>query len=127
VTERGSASVAAMALIVVTLVVGMAVVDVTSLLAARLQAEAAADAAALAAAPLTFLGGSDPRTEAARLAGANGAGLRACRCPIDRSLAVRVVEVEVEVPVATMAVGRHLVVVRSRAEFDPGAALTPPP
>jgi hypothetical protein len=120
-------SVGAMAVILVTLAVGMAVVDVTSLLAARWRAEAAADAAALAAAPLTFLGGPHPRTEAARLAGANGAGLRVCRCPIDRSLAVRNVEVEVEVTVATMAVGRHLIVVSSRAEFDPGAALTPPP
>jgi secretion/DNA translocation related TadE-like protein len=127
VNERGSASVAAMAVVVLALSVGVALVDVTGLMSSRVAAEAAADAAALAAAPLTFLGSPDPAREAARLAEANGARLRTCRCPIDRSLATRIVEVEVEMVVTTMAIGRHLIVVRSRAEFDPGAALTPPP
>lgn len=112
---------ATVAALLVTLALAVATAGV--LLAAAARADAAADAAALAAAPATFppLGRPSPVTEAARLAAANGAHLRACRCPVVAAWRPRAVEVEVEVVVSVPPFGRITVPGRARAEFDPVA------
>jgi hypothetical protein len=86
------------------------------------RAGAAADAAALAAAPVTFLpfgAAAGPAEEAARFAGANGSELLWCRCPIDRSFAARTVEVMVGLRVEFPVLGRRMVTAVGRAEFVP--------
>ena len=103
-------------------VLAMLLADVGGLLAARLQASAAADAAALAAAPVTFRpfgSGGSPIDEAARFAVANGAHLVTCRCPVDPSWSPREVEVVVAVEVDLMVFGSTEAQARSRAEFIP--------
>src|SRR5690606_5173336 len=90
VTERGGATIVAVALISGLVVVAAGLAAVGRVVAAYTQATAAADAAALAAAPLTFLPG-DPVFEAAAYARANGAELVRCGCekaPGDRKSVV---------------------------------------
>lgn len=86
------------------------------------QAVAAAEAAALAAAPRTFpslgLAGS-PHEAAAETARANGAELVSCICMIDDSWAPRAVRVVVTVPVPLPVVGDTVVKRSARAEFEP--------
>lgn len=122
-SQRGSASILGVAVIAVAVALGIGLVDVTRLLTARARAEAAADAAALAAAPLTYLPGGAPVAEAAAYAGANGGRLVRCSCAIDRSPAIRQVEVEVEVAIRLALLGSHTVRVVGRAEFDPVRAM----
>lgn len=86
--------------------------------AAHVQATAAADAAALAAAPLTFLDG-DPVAEARRFAKANGAALVACACERDPGIALRTVSVEVAMETRLPLFGTTTVRARAAAEFDP--------
>ena len=91
-------------------------------LSVRSQVQAAADAAALAAAPVTFRPfGSDgnPTVEAARFAARNGARLIRCMCPIDRSWADRTVEVEVGWEISLLGLGRREVRAVAAAEFSP--------
>ena len=98
-SERGSAALLLLGVAGLVVVVTIGVADVGLALGARLQAAAAADAAALAAAPVTFRpfgAAGSPAAEAGRLAAANGSVLTACRCPIDRSWRSRVVEVDVQ-------------------------------
>lgn len=109
---------AAMAMAAGLALVAAGLVDVGRLVAAHTQATAAADAAALAAAPLTFAGG-DPRSEAAAFATRNGARLEACRCRLDRSLAARVVRVEVTKTIDLALFGSRTVRARAAAEFAP--------
>ncbi|MGH9168114.1 MAG: Rv3654c family TadE-like protein [Acidimicrobiia bacterium] len=121
-SEGGSASVVMLALAMVMVLLGAALGAVGQYLAARLQAATAADAAALAAAPVSFApfgaeGG--PAEEAALFAAANHARLLSCRCPLDRTWAARTVEVEVEAPVDLLLFGPAKVRARSRAEFVP--------
>ena len=116
--ERGAATIVAVALATGLIDAAAGLVDVSRLVAAQVQATAAADAAALAAAPLTFLGG-DPTEEASEFAVRNGAGLWRCRCPIDRSLDPRVVLVEVTKTVDLGLLGSHTVRARAAAEFSP--------
>lgn len=100
---------------------GVGVVAVGMLYAARTQATNAADAAALAAAVATYppASDSDPLRAARLAAELNEAGLVSCHCPRDSSLATRTVEVvtaiEVDVPVFDVVTVRST----SRAEFDP--------
>ncbi len=108
------------------LLLALGVADAGIAFSARLQAAAAADAAALAAAPVTFrpfgaVGG--PVAEARRLASANGAVLTGCTCPIDRTWRPRVVEVVVERRVSLLGLGAITVRASSRAEFSPAALL----
>jgi len=124
--ERGSATLLLLAVAGLVLILTVGVADAGIAFAARLQAAAAADAAALAAAPVTFrpFGAVGSSTdEARRFAGANGAVLVSCRCPIDRSWQSRVVEVVVERRVALLGIGAITVRASSRAEFSPAALI----
>ena len=108
------------------LMLALGVADAGIAFSARLQAAAAADAAALAAAPVTFrpFGATgSPLAEAGRLARANGAVLARCTCPIDRTWRPRIVEVVVERRVALLGIGSITVRASSRAEFAPAALL----
>ena len=129
-TEHGSAAVTMLGVAGLVLVLTLAVADVGIYLAARLQAAGAADAAALAAAPVTFAafgGGGSPMAEAARYAAVNGTRLVSCSCPIDRSFDARTVSVVVAKEVSIPVVGAVTVTARSRAEFAPAALLVEEP
>ncbi len=126
--QRGSMSVMAMAMLVVVVIAGLLAVDGVRLVGARMQAQTAADAAALAAAPQTFDPqgtGELPRRVADRIAGANGAKLITCTCPFDLIWRPRLVHVEVASDVATGPLGVSRVRARATAEFDPTVWLEP--
>ena len=121
-TDRGSAAVLILGAVGLLVVLGLMLVTAGHYLSVRSQTQASADAAALAAAPVTFRpfgSESSPTAEAARLAAANGGQLLRCRCPIDRSWAVRVVEVEVAREVNLVVLGKRKVRVSAAAEFAP--------
>lgn len=117
-SERGSATVVALAVVSILVLVSVGSVAVGRVVAAHVQATTAADGAALAAAPLTFLAGN-PRTEAADYASRNGARLVACACDTDPSFRRRVVTVEVRKEVDLPVWGIVTVRGRAAAEFDP--------
>ncbi len=109
-SERGGASLIVAALIAVTLLLAVLVSDVAALVQARAQLTTAADAAALAAAPVTFAtfgAAGTPAAEAAAFAEANGVILIECRCPVDRSWASREVAVVVAVSVDLILLGHR--------------------
>jgi len=118
VTERGGATIVAVALISGLVVVAAGLAAVGRVVAAYTQATAAADAAALAAAPLTFLPG-DPVSEAAAYARANGAELVRCGCEKVPGLGARVVTVEVAKATELPVFGEVTVRARAAAEFAP--------
>ena len=78
--EHGSVSVVCAAAICIALVCTMGVADVGRVLVERSHAEAAADAAALAAAQDLALGTGDRPAAASRFAEDNGAVLVGCSC-----------------------------------------------
>jgi secretion/DNA translocation related TadE-like protein len=122
--ERGAASLVALGMVGVIFLLTMIVGDVGVYLRGRATAATAADAAALAAAPVTFAefgAGGSPTEEAARFAAANGAILVTCECAIDRTWRTRSVHVVVTVAVELIMFGRRDVPASSRAEFDPTA------
>jgi hypothetical protein len=124
VSERGAAGVVLLAVVVVAMAMTVVVADIGGYLAARLQAVAAADAAALAAAPITFApfgAGEAPAVVAAEIAAANGARLVECRCPVDRTWAPRRVDVVAVHPVSLVLFGALEVRGRGAADFDPRA------
>lgn len=126
-SERGAATPVLLAVAGVVLVFGIGIADVGIVLAARLQAAAAADAAALAAAPVTFFpfgARGSPTAEARLFASANGAQLISCRCEIDRSWELRLVTVRVQRTAHLIGFGSVDVAATSRAEFDPVRLLT---
>lgn len=128
--DAGIAGVLAMLLISVSMVVAVALLTGSQIVVARVEAANAADAAALAAAPVTFrpFGAmGSPAAEAARLAKSNGAGLLRCRCPVDRSMQTRTVEVEVVVVRHVWIMGSVSVKATGRAEFDPSQLLSSDP
>jgi secretion/DNA translocation related TadE-like protein len=124
--ERGSASVIAAALAGLLALLAAALAAGGMVSAGRSRALAASDAAALAAAPVTFrpFGATgSPAEEAEKLAAEHGATLIRCRCTRDPSWSPRVVEVEVALTIE--AFGSHTVRAVSRAEFDPVRLLVP--
>ncbi|MEK7253097.1 MAG: Rv3654c family TadE-like protein [Actinomycetota bacterium] len=125
-SERGSAAVALLGVIAVALVLAVGLAAVGTWLRARTEANAAADAAALAAAPVTFLpfgAKGTPAEEAARFAAINDTRLVWCVCPPDPSWEPRTVEVEVEREVEIWPLGTFVVKGRGRAEFVPALLL----
>ncbi len=118
--ESGAATVVGVAVVVVVMVLTLVLADIGTVLTARSRAAAAADAGALAAAPLTFQPGGDaPAEVAAAFVASNGAMLRSCVCPVDRTWRPRTVVVVVESHVDTLLAGRVSLAVSSRAEFVP--------
>lgn len=117
-SDRGSATIVSLAISSLLVLVAVGLAGVGRLASAHVQATAAADAAALAAAPVTFLGG-DPRAEAADYAADNGARLVSCSCPLNRTFVLRVVAVEVVRDVDLGPLGTHTVRARAAAEFAP--------
>lgn len=106
----------------VVLVLGLAVGLAGAGVAAHISAANAADAAALAAAPVTFRpfgARGSPADEAARFAARNGARLISCRCPVDRSWDARTVAVEVTKTLRLPVVGSLEIRAESRATFEP--------
>lgn len=98
------------------------VVDVAGVISVRAQLTTAADAAALAAAPVTFWDfgtGGDPAIEAGKVAEEYGARLVACGCPVDRSWAARQVTVTVVGTVRLSLLGERTLSATSSAEFRP--------
>jgi len=95
-SERGSISLLAAGVIVLVGVMVLATADVTRALTAAARAQAAPDAAALAAAQeIVEPSGEDPAAAADRYAVANGAQLVSCDCPAGGSEAVVTVRVEI--------------------------------
>ena len=115
-----------LAVSLVVAVLGIATAAGGQYLAGAGQAQTAADAAALAAAPVTFrpfgaLGTA--REEAEIFAIANGSILTACRCPQDPGWSNRTVEVTVRRQVRLILFGHRSVEATSRAEFAPSLLL----
>ncbi len=115
-----------LAVVGVTLVACVVIVDVGNYLGARLHAAASADAAALAAAPETFprVSRQTPGAAASRIAAANGVELETCRCRVDPSWRSRRVEVVVVHSVELVVLGRQEVRAHGSAEFSPIDAVT---
>lgn len=121
--DAGGVSVLMVSLVTVVAVVGIGVTSVGSLLAAREQAFAAAEAAALAAAVATYppAASGSPVGLAREYATANGASLVTCRCPVDGTMRVRTVTVFTSVTAEVPLFGELAVKGGARAEFDPEA------
>ena len=126
-SERGSVSVVMLGLIGLLVVLGLMLGTAGHYLSVQGRVQAAADAAALAAAPVTFHpfgSAGNPVAEAARFAAANGGRLLRCVCSIDRSWNARIVEVEVSQEVNLIGLGRREIRARAAAEFVPVKLLT---
>jgi secretion/DNA translocation related TadE-like protein len=126
VSDRGSATLAVVGVGAVVLVLAVGIAAVGMYLRAQAEVETAADAAALAAAPVTFLpfgATGTPADEAARFAALNHAHLIACRCPLDPSWEPRTVEVQTIVTVDVWILGSFEVRATGRAEFVPALLL----
>lgn len=124
--DRGSAAIVLIVIVLIALLLGGALIGVGQVLVARARAVAAADAAALAAAPVTFhpFGAEGtPWQEAERFAAINGARLLSCSCPVDPSFEPRTVQVRVETRARVIIVGSVRVRAAGRAEFRPAALL----
>lgn len=107
-------------------VLSVALLGAAQLVGMRAHAVTAADAAALAAAPVTFrsFGATGSATsEAMRFASLHGARMVECRCSHDESYRTRVVTVVVEVEAEIFGFGFRSVQATSHAEFDPLAVL----
>ena len=120
--QRGAVSLIVAGLLVIGVVLSLLLVDVARVAAARARLSAAADAAALAAAPATFAdfgAGSDPERAAGETATANGAQLVECRCPVDHTWASRTVQVVVSADIDLTMLGSRRLQASAAAEFSP--------
>ena len=127
--ERGSVTVVTVGVIAVGFLLVVGLVAVGQLAAGRIQATNAADAAALAAAPVTFRSfgaRGSPFDEAAIFAAANHAQLVDCRCPLDSSYAPRTVTVTVQIKVDVVGYRGVTIRATSSAEFRPTVLLVGP-
>jgi secretion/DNA translocation related TadE-like protein len=112
--ERGSVTVVAAAVMALVAVLTMGAADVGKALVARERAQAAADAAALAAAQeLVLPTGRTPAALAAEYAARNGATLAGCVCATGASEAI--VEVHAGVGTLLLVPGDHEAVAVARA------------
>lgn len=118
--DRGSVAILLAATTLLFALGGLAVADFGSLLATRARAQAAADAAALAAIvrQVPALGqGDDPEGAAREEAERNGATLLSCSCAVGSAEAVVEVEVPARVGFLAAWAGRRARAV-ARAEVD---------
>jgi secretion/DNA translocation related TadE-like protein len=120
--DRGSATVLILALLVALLLAGTAIGVLAQAQVAAVRAQTAADAAVLAAAPETFMGGS-PLAMARQYAAANGTELVTCTCPVDRTWQIRRITVTVQVPLDVWLLGAVVISRSATAEFEPVALL----
>ena len=125
-SERGSVTVAAVGALTLgfLLVVGLA--GIGQLFIARSKVVAAAEAGALAAAPVTFrpFGASGSATaEAAKLVRANGAELTRCSCTHDPGYDPRTAIVTARMTVAVLGFREVTLEATAAAEFRPVALL----
>jgi hypothetical protein len=114
--------------LVVVLVLSLGLGAVGAGIAGYVDAAGAADAAALAAAPVTFRpfgAKGSPTREASLFASANGTRLVRCECRVDRTWNERTVTVVVARSVAVPGLGRFQVRATSRATFEPAALVQP--
>ncbi len=98
------------------------VLDASRVAATRARLTSAGDAAALAAAPLTFARFGTtalPERAAAETAFANGAQLEQCRCDIDRTWRPRTVVVTVSAEVELLLLPDRSLRAKAAAEFRP--------
>jgi hypothetical protein len=124
--DRGSVALVAIGIIAILLAACLWLGVLASAFAARLVATTAADAAALAAAPVTFLpfgAAGSPSDEAMRFAHLNGTELLSCDCAINRSFAPRTVTVRVARRVELLGVRFPDAQAIGRAEFVPARLL----
>lgn len=111
-----------LALASIVLLLGLLLGDLSIYLGARARAQVAADAASLAAAPVTFRpfgAGGSAAAEARRFAAHNGGALIECRCSQDPSWRSRTVTVLVSVPADLVLLGSTAATAWSSADFDP--------
>ena len=128
-SERGSVSVFTAGVMVMIGVLIVGLTGIGQVLLAKSRAAAAAEAGALAAAPVTFrpFGATGTATrEAARLVRANGAELVACSCPHDPGYDPRTVTVTARAPVSVLGLGEFALEATAAAEFRPVALLREP-
>ncbi|MDE0376727.1 MAG: pilus assembly protein TadG-related protein [bacterium] len=127
--DRGSVTVFAIAAIVLALVLMAGATAVGQVLVARNRVIAAAEAGALAAAPVTFrpFGATGSAIdEAARLVRSNGATLVRCDCAPDRRYGPRTVVVTARTDVDVLGLREVSVEATAAAEFRPVALLVGP-
>lgn len=120
--QSGGATLLVGGVLAVAVLVAGLVADVAQIAAARAKLTAAADAAALAAAPLTFArfgGEARPERAAAAIAAENGAHLETCRCDINRTWASRTVVVVVAAGVDLFLFPDRSLRATAAAEFRP--------
>ena len=117
--QRGTITVLVPVVVGVIFILAAALLDVTAMLSARIRAQTAADASALAAAPATFTGETSPREAARRMAEANGARLVWCRCRVDQRSVSRTVSVKTERVARLWLWGNVRIPAVARAEFIP--------
>lgn len=121
-SERGSVTVVAVGVLTFGFVLVVALAGIGQVLVARTKVVTAAEAGALAAAPVTFrpfgaLGA--PAAEADRMVRANGAELVACVCPHDPGYDPRTATVTARLAVAVLGFREITLQATAAAEFSP--------
>ena len=117
-------------ILVLGLVLTATVVGVAQIVIAGSRVMTAAEAGALAAAPVTFrpFGAAGSATsEAASLVEGNGAEMVSCSCPPDPRYGPRTAIVTARVTVAILGLRRFTLEATAGAEFRPTALLHPDP
>ena len=125
-SERGSAAIAAVGVVVLGFVLMVGLAGVGQVVLARAKVVAAAEAGALAAAPVTFrpFGATgSPSAEADRLVRANGARLVRCSCPYDTGYGPRTVVVTARSRTTVLGFREMTLEATAAAEFSPVALL----
>ena len=128
-SERGSVTVFAVGVLVLAFLLVVGLAGIGQVLVARNRVATAAEAGALAAAPVTFrpFGASGSAIEeAARLVRANGAELMVCSCAHDPGYDPRTVIVTVRSTVTVLGLREVTLEAIAAAEFRPIALLDGP-
>ena len=128
-SDRGSVTLFAIGAVVLGLALMVGVTAVSQVLIARNRVIAAAEAGALAAAPVTFRpfgAGGSAVDEAARMVGSNGATMVRCDCSPDPGYARRTVTVTAMVMVSVLGLRETRMEATAVAEFRPVALLAGP-
>ena len=119
-------AIAAVGVVIVGFMVMVGLAGIGQVVLARAKVVAAAEAGALAAAPVTFrpFGATgSPSAEADRLVRANGARLVRCSCPYDPGYSPRTVVVTARLSAAVLGFRDITMEATAAAEFSPVALL----